>query len=98
MASMTSAMGILSSSRPLAATAGVEPIVQARRYGSDVVGRRSSDVVERAEAAVALLEVADGLEQVLPVEVGPQHRCEPQLRVGRLPQQEVRRPLLAAGP
>src|SRR5439155_1114732 len=39
--------------------------------------------VQRAEPAVPLLEVADGLVQVLAVEVRPVHRGEPELGVGR---------------
>src|SRR5215203_3174325 len=53
---------------------------------------------DAAEAPLTLLEVADGLEQVLTREVGPEHGGEPQLRVRELPEQEVRRAHLAAGP
>src|SRR5918995_4983226 len=45
--------------------------------------------IDAAETAGALLEVPDGLEQMLPAEVGPEHRREPQFRVGSLPQHEV---------
>ena len=44
-----------------------------------------SGVFDRAEAAVALLEVADRLVERLAAEVGPEHRREPQLGVGRPP-------------
>src|SRR5919201_2071187 len=50
------------------------------------------------EGAGPFLVVADRLEQMLPVEVRPQHGREVQLRVGGLPEQEVRDPLLAGGP
>ena len=50
-----------------------------------------------AEPAVPALELADGLEQVLSAEVGPQHVGEHQLAVGQLPEQEVGDPELAGG-
>src|SRR5918996_5219977 len=53
-------------------------------------------VGDAAEASRPLLEVADRFEEVLTIEVRPEDRGEPQLRVGNLPQEEVRDPLLSA--
>src|SRR4051812_40411875 len=52
--------------------------------------------VHPPEAALAALVVGDGLEQVPAAEVRPQRVGDPQLRVGELPQHEVREPHLAA--
>src|SRR3989442_13055377 len=65
-------------SRPVAPAAGV---------GTRIAG--PSGVGDAAEATVALLVVADRLVQELAVEVGPEHGREPQLCVGRLPEQEI---------
>src|SRR5207245_1319357 len=50
-----------------------------------------------AEPPVAPLVVEDGLEQIAPGDVGPQHRRHVQLGVSELPQQEVRDPQLTRG-
>src|SRR5262245_61003445 len=49
------------------------------------------------EAPVAVPECADGVREVSGLEVGPAHRREPKLGVGRLPKQEVAEPLLTPG-
>src|SRR4029077_11055909 len=64
--------------------------------GSWTAERASGVFGDRAEPTFALLEVADRFEQELAVEVGPEDRCEPQLGVRSLPEQEVRDPHLAA--
>src|SRR5881628_1761301 len=60
--------------------------------------RASSVLVDAPEPPIALLEIAEGLEEVLLVEVRPVHRGEPQLRVRGLPQEEVRDAVLASRP
>src|SRR5690606_5200166 len=52
---------------------------------------------QAAEAAFPALVGLDGLGQVLPAEVRPAHVGHPELRIRRLPQQEVADALLAAG-
>ena len=54
--------------------------------------RRGSD---GAEAAFALLELGDRVEEVLAAEVGPEHVGEARARVRELPEQVVRDPELA---
>src|SRR4029453_15329480 len=49
------------------------------------------------ESAIALLKVGDRAVEVGGAEVGPQDRCDPQLGVSDLPQQEVGDAHLAAG-
>src|SRR5512140_283425 len=50
-----------------------------------------------AEAAVPALVVPDRLEEVLLPEVGPVELCQPDLAVGKLPEQEVGEAHLPAG-
>src|SRR6266550_1142426 len=50
-----------------------------------------------AVAALARLEVDDGLEQVAAAEIGPEHFGDVNLGVRDLPQQEIRDAQLAAG-
>src|SRR5262245_61390374 len=61
-------------------------------------GEDSGVLGEAPEAPLALLVVADRLEQVLAGEIRPEDRREPEFRVGDLPEQEVRDPHLAARP
>jgi hypothetical protein len=79
-----------------------------RQLGDDLFGdfgRRFQRVevlvgeglAQAAEAALALLVVLDGLQQVDAAEVGPEAVGDEDLRVGDLPQQEVRDALLARG-
>ena len=58
---------------------------------------RSDRCCQAAEAPLAALEIGDGRAQIVGAEIGPQRIDEAQLGVGRLPQQEVGQPLLAAG-
>src|SRR4029079_19418547 len=53
---------------------------------------------EAAEAALALLVLEEGDEEVPAPEVRPQHGAHRKLRVGYLPEEEVREAHLAAGP
>src|SRR5256885_2304588 len=53
-----------------------------REAADRVAGERL--FLDAAEAAITLLVVADGLVQVLAVEVGPEHRREPEFGVGGL--------------
>src|SRR5205807_10173344 len=48
-----------------------------------------------SEAPIAPLVIEDRPEQVAARAVGPEHRRDVQLRVGELPQQEIRQPVLA---
>src|SRR5256885_4120734 len=68
-------------------------------YTSAVTVRRSRSSVERltSKAPLPRRVRADGLVEVLHREVRPQHRRGPHLRVGHLPQQEVRDTKLATG-
>src|SRR5262249_60100421 len=59
-------------------------------------GSPRSSRPDPAVAPLALLVVEDGLEEVLPPEVGPENVRDPDLGVRDLPQQEVRDPHLAA--
>ena len=77
----------------------------ARGAGRETAVTRAARIAERARfkrgadspvATLALLVVGDGLEQVLAPEVRPEHVGHPDLRVGDLPEQEVRDPHLAA--
>src|ERR1019366_5047775 len=52
---------------------------------------------QSAVAAVALLIFFNPLEQLNAAEIGPQRRRHIDLRVGKLPQQKVTQPHLAAG-
>ena len=53
--------------------------------------------VDPAVAALARLEVDDRLEEIAAAEIGPEHFGDVDLRVGDLPEQEVRDAQLAAG-
>src|SRR6266540_497624 len=55
-----------------------------------------SNGVDPAVTPFALLVVDDGLKEVSPAEVRPQHVGDPDLDVGDLPEEEVRDPELAA--
>src|SRR6185369_2955082 len=50
-----------------------------------------------AVSPFAIVKLADGILEIILGEVGPQAIEEHQLGVGRLPQQEIADPLLAAG-
>src|SRR5947199_2488453 len=63
--------------------------------GEDVL--RRVGLLDAAVAALALLEVEDRLEKVAAAEVRPQGAGDPDLRIGDLPEQEVRDPQLARG-
>src|SRR5450631_182999 len=52
---------------------------------------------QAAEAALALLVFADCRLERGAVEIGPISRHEHQFTIGRLPEQEIRQPLLSAG-
>ena len=51
-----------------------------------------------AEPAVPPLVFEDGFEQVAPAEIRPEHGRDDDLRVGDLPEEEIRHPHLAARP
>ena len=57
--------------------------------------RRDPHVFTRPKRRSRPLVLGDGLEELLPAEVGPQHVGEHELRIGQLPQQEVRDAVLA---
>ena len=52
---------------------------------------------DESESALAVLVVQHGLEQMLLLEIGPQHVGEPKLCIRDLPQQEVADALLTTG-
>ena len=64
----------------------------------DGVSARRYVLFRAPEAAVPAGVQLDGPPEVAPVDIGPQGVGEHELRVGRLPQQEVARSLLAARP
>src|SRR4051794_22251630 len=51
---------------------------------------------ESAEAALSLLEISNGFEEMLAVEIRPQSFGNVNLRVGELPKKEIAQPHLSA--
>src|SRR5262245_29914384 len=76
--------------RPLTGHRCYDPRPFLSRHRTLSVRWRDKNELHRAEAPVAVLEVGDGVEEVLAAEVGPEHVGEVQLRVRHLPQQIVR--------
>src|SRR3954468_14613424 len=83
--------------RMAAGTSSAAESARLRRSGQretwEVAGSAGPGTVAPLPPAV----VADRLGQVLGAVVGPEHVLEDELRIGRLPQQEIRQPLLARG-
>src|SRR5262245_27660324 len=67
--------------------------MNARSFG----GSELRSTAEAAEAALTAMKISERQAQIIGAEVRPQRVDEAELGVGRLPKQEVRQPLLAAG-
>ena len=50
-----------------------------------------------AVTTVPLIIIFDRFDEAAPVKIRPQHICEIKLRIGQLPEKEIRYPLLTAG-
>src|SRR5688500_9952147 len=74
-------------------TIGRATIVTSRRETNWLMSRRSS----AAEPPLAAGVLAERVLELGPAEVGPERVHEDELRVGALPEQEVRKPQLARG-
>src|ERR1051326_4602845 len=74
--------------------ASCSPIQSPRRFCSRFAVR---SLQHSAVTAVSFPEIFDGFEEVLPREIGPEFLGHVHLRIGKLPQQEIREPHFAGG-
>src|SRR3990172_1326237 len=84
----------------IAQTANATRLVSsdAARVSRAVAGAAVTSDRDAPETAVAVLVVEDGLVELAPAEVGPEHRRHEELGVRELPEEEIGDPLLAGGP
>src|SRR5512135_3807669 len=74
------------------------PCLRFRRRGpAPESGLPAGPAMDVAEAPVPFLIIHDGPEEMFPAEIRPEDGRDPDLRVGDLPEQEIRDPELAAG-
>src|SRR3990172_3622791 len=94
-AKMTTATGAPTA---MVASGGSRPRSRPCKRGDGPAARGGSAIGRATEPPLPLLELNDRGEEVIASEVGPQDIREVELGVRRLPEQEIGKPLLTAGP